>query len=86
MIATGQIGNDPVVRVWDAETKETLSVIQGLHTVGVCAVDFSASGKLLLTVGLEESHSIGIWKWTDGEKTVFFFKFVSLLFSAIFLC
>lgn len=67
VVATGQIGNDPIVHVWDAETKDTLSVIQGLHTMGVCSVDFSASGKLLLTVGLEESHSIGIWKWTDGK-------------------
>jgi WD40 repeat protein len=53
--------------VWDAETKDTLSIIQGFHGVGVCAVDFSCNGKLLLTVGLEDSHGVAVWKWTDGK-------------------
>ena len=47
-------------------SKETLSVIQGFHTKGVCAVDFSCNGKLLVTVGIDAAHSIAVWKWAEG--------------------
>ncbi|XP_041352370.1 echinoderm microtubule-associated protein-like 6 isoform X2 [Gigantopelta aegis] len=68
VIATGQIGNTPSVHVWDAVTKETLSIIRGVHSKGVCAVDFSCTGKYLLTVGLEEEHNVAVWRWQDGTK------------------
>lgn len=53
--------------MWDALSKETLSVIQGFHTKGVCAVNFSCNGKLLVTVGIDAAHSIAVWKWAEGE-------------------
>lgn len=39
-----QVGRDPSVHVWDAETLKSVSVLKGHHERGVCAVDFS--GKL----------------------------------------
>ena len=66
IVATGQIGTEPCVRVWDAVSKDTLSVIQGFHTKGVCAVNFSCNGKLLVTVGIDAAHSIAVWKWAEG--------------------
>ena len=36
-----QVGRDPSVNVWDAETLKTVSVLKGQHERGVCAVDFS---------------------------------------------
>lgn len=57
------------MRVWDALSKETLSVIQGFHTKGVCAVHFSCNGKLLVTVGIDAAHSIAVWKWAEGKVT-----------------
>ena len=71
-MATGQIGAEPCVHVWDAMSKETLSVIQGFHTKGVCAVGFSCNGKLLVTVGIDAGHSIAVWKWAEGLPSVFF--------------
>ncbi|XP_050404782.1 echinoderm microtubule-associated protein-like 6 [Patella vulgata] len=68
VIATGQIGNPPSVHVWDAATKKTLSIIRGVHSKGVCSVDFSCTGKLLLSVGLEEEHNLAVWRWQDGTK------------------
>ncbi|XP_020620193.1 echinoderm microtubule-associated protein-like 6, partial [Orbicella faveolata] len=68
IVATGQIGTEPCVHVWDAMSKETLSVIQGFHTKGVCAVNFSCNGKLLVTVGIDAAHSIAVWKWAEGSK------------------
>lgn len=68
VVATGQIGESPAVNIWNAESKETLSIIRGFHTKGVCSVDFSASGKLLLTVGIDKNHSFAVWRWQDGSR------------------
>ena len=40
-MATGQIGRDPTVHVWNAVTMETVSILQGQHYRGVCAIDIS---------------------------------------------
>lgn len=66
VVATGQIGKTAPVFVWDYISKETLSILHGAHEVGVCSVDFSCNGKLLLTVGLGPSHSVAVWKWQEG--------------------
>lgn len=68
VVATGQIGANPVIRIWDALTKDTLSILSGLHksTQGVCSLDFSSSGKLLLSVGLDKNYTIGVWRWKEG--------------------
>ena len=41
MVATGQIGRDPAIHIWSATSMETLSILTGEHSRGVCAVDFS---------------------------------------------
>ncbi len=46
MVATGQIGRDPTVHVWDVVSMETLSILKGGHSRGVCAVSFSGKGLL----------------------------------------
>ncbi|XP_078490103.1 echinoderm microtubule-associated protein-like 6 [Ciona intestinalis] len=68
IIATGQIGSNPTIHVWDATSKQTLSILKGFHVGGVCSVNFSASGKLLLSVGLDEQHSVAVWRWQEGLK------------------
>ncbi|WAR18910.1 EMAL6-like protein [Mya arenaria] len=68
LIATGQVGRDPSVHVWDVETLKTVAVLKGQHERGVCAVDFSGDGKKLVSVGLDDNHSIVIWDWRKGEK------------------
>ncbi|XP_012942464.1 echinoderm microtubule-associated protein-like 6 isoform X2 [Aplysia californica] len=68
IVATGQIGNNPSIHVWDAASKETLSVIQGGHSKGICSVDFSCTGKNLVSVGLEDEHNVTVWRWQDGSK------------------
>ena len=67
VVATGQIGAQPEINIWDASSKQTLSVIKGFHTKGVCVVNFSCTGKLLLTVGLDDEHSVAVWRWQEGE-------------------
>ncbi|GAB5573088.1 echinoderm microtubule-associated protein-like 5 isoform X3 [Prionailurus iriomotensis] len=67
-VATGQVGRDPSIHIWDTETVKPLSVLKGCHQYGVCAVDFSADGKRLASVGIDDSHTIVLWDWKKGEK------------------
>lgn len=60
----------PSIHVWDAMTKQTLSVLRCSHSGGVCSVSFSATGKLLLSVGLDHEHTITIWKWQEGKTRI----------------
>ncbi|ELK36980.1 Echinoderm microtubule-associated protein-like 5 [Myotis davidii] len=67
-VATGQVGRDPSIHIWDTETIKPLSILKGYHQYGVCAVDFSADGKRLASVGIDESHTVVLWDWKKGEK------------------
>ncbi|XP_023587448.1 echinoderm microtubule-associated protein-like 5 isoform X1 [Trichechus manatus latirostris] len=67
-VATGQVGRDPSIHVWDTETIKPLSILKGSHQYGVCAVDFSADGKRLASVGIDDSHTVVLWDWKKGEK------------------
>ncbi|PWA20112.1 hypothetical protein CCH79_00017699, partial [Gambusia affinis] len=66
--ATGQVGRDPAVHVWDVQSLKCLSLLRGQHQRGVCALDFSADGKTLVSVGVDDEHSIVVWDWKRGEK------------------
>ena len=68
VVATGQLGKQAQILVWNAETMETLSILQGFHLNGVCTVNFSSSGKLLVSAGLDDLHSMAIWAWCDGSR------------------
>eukprot|EP00111_Clytia_hemisphaerica_P009365 TCONS_00027488-protein len=68
LVATGQIGREPTIHIWDVEKLEAVSILKGHHTHGVCAIDFTADGKRLVSVGLDQHHSIVVWDWKRGEK------------------
>lgn len=49
-------------------TKQTLSILRCSHAKGVGYVNFSATGKLLLSVGVEPEHTITVWRWQEGTN------------------
>ncbi len=67
-VATGQVGRDPPVHVWDIETMKTQSILKGEHERGICSLSFSSDGKKLASVGLDDNHCICVWDWKKGEK------------------
>ncbi|OCT79280.1 hypothetical protein XELAEV_18026090mg [Xenopus laevis] len=67
-VATGQVGRDAAIHVWDTQTLKCLSLLKGQHQRGVSALDFSADGKCLVSVGLDDNHTIVYWDWKKGEK------------------
>lgn len=50
-------------------SKQTLSVLRCPHARAVGYLSFSATGKLLLSVGVEPEHTITVWRWQEGRKT-----------------
>ncbi len=67
VVATGQIGQSSAIHIWNAVSKETLSVLTGLYKEqGTCSLSFSSSGKLLVSVGLDQNLTIGVWRWNEG--------------------
>lgn len=74
IVASGQIGNPPSIHVWDAVTKETKSILRGGHSRGVCSVDFSCTGKYIVSVDLADDHQIAVWRWQDGKGLKFIYN------------
>ena len=68
IVATGQIGVDPEIHVWDAMSKQTLSTLKGFHKIGISALNFSCTGKFLVSLGVDSQFSLAIWRWQDGKK------------------
>ncbi|UJR16486.1 hypothetical protein I4U23_003389 [Adineta vaga] len=66
IVASGQIGENPTIHIWEAQTRKTLSVLSGKHKRGVCSLSFSSSGKLLLSVGVDAPYTIAVWRWIEG--------------------
>ncbi|KAK2092500.1 Echinoderm microtubule-associated protein-like 6 [Saguinus oedipus] len=65
VVATSQIGTTPSIHIWDAMTKHTLSMLRCFHSKGVNYVNFSATGKLLVSVGVDPEHTITVWRWQE---------------------
>ena len=68
LVATGQMGANPTVAVWDAKTCKTLFVLSENDRPknGVCAVALSKNAELLIFVGLDEQHTISIYDWKNN--------------------
>ena len=43
-MATGQIGKDPYICVWDSLSVQTVSILKGGHTQGISAMGFDKEG------------------------------------------
>uniref|UniRef100_A0A3P8UFS0 EML-like first beta-propeller domain-containing protein n=1 Tax=Cynoglossus semilaevis TaxID=244447 RepID=A0A3P8UFS0_CYNSE len=73
VVATGQVATSPSIHVWDAMTKQTLSVLRCFHSGGVCSVSFSeGKNTLCAQTGVEpRPHFKVLMSWG------FFFFFCS---------
>eukprot|EP00741_Cyanophora_paradoxa_P013197 tig00000178_g12749.t1 len=67
-VATGQVGKDPAIHVWDPDTMEVISTLKGAHARGVTCLAFSGDGSRLVSVGLDDNHTIVVWEWRSGRR------------------
>ncbi|TMW55919.1 hypothetical protein Poli38472_008567 [Pythium oligandrum] len=62
VVATGERGKRPVIRLWDAHTGVLLSEIKGAHARGVVSLAFSSDATKLASVGDDDDHSVALWE------------------------
>ncbi|XP_066956728.1 echinoderm microtubule-associated protein-like 6 isoform X2 [Macrobrachium rosenbergii] len=68
LVATGQIGRDAVVHVWDGLNQKIMSLLKNGHSKGVSSVAFSADGERVASLGLDDHHTLIVWNWKKGYK------------------
>ena len=69
-IVTADIGEDPIMVVWDATTGAPVKTIFSPHAKGVKALDISSDALYITTLGESEPgvpQEVAIWAWTKEE-------------------
>lgn len=46
-------------------------MLRCFHAKGVNYINFSATGKLLVSVGVDPEHTITVWRWQEGNMLGF---------------
>ncbi|XP_037073171.1 echinoderm microtubule-associated protein-like 6 [Pollicipes pollicipes] len=67
-VATGQLGDEPYICVWHPFTLETLSVLKDAHLIGIKRLGFSLDGKMLASLGMDDSNTLVVWDWQRGTS------------------
>ncbi|WIA35025.1 hypothetical protein OEZ86_003516 [Tetradesmus obliquus] len=67
--ASGQLGKDPTVLVWDSVSCTQLArLAHGYGYRGIQALCFSSSGSKLACIATDNSHSLFVWHWPKAIK------------------
>lgn len=45
-VATGQVGKDPFICIWDTYSMQTVSILQDVHSHGVACLAFDSDGQV----------------------------------------
>ncbi|XP_013921925.1 PREDICTED: echinoderm microtubule-associated protein-like 6 [Thamnophis sirtalis] len=67
LVATGQVGKDPYICIWDSYNVQAVSVLKDAHTHGVACLAFDSDGQRLSSVGLDAKNTVCIWDWKKGK-------------------
>lgn len=46
MVATGQVGKEPYICVWDSYTVQTVSILKDVHSHGIACLAFDLEGQV----------------------------------------
>jgi WD40 repeat protein len=65
-VATGEIGRNPKIIVWESRGMTSLQTLSGVHQRGVSQLSFSPSGLLLASVGLDILNTLVLHEWKTG--------------------
>ena len=66
-VATGDVGDRPRILLWDIKSMSKIRTSQGLHRNAIASLDFSPDGSMLLSMGQDAAHTIGIWDVMSGN-------------------
>eukprot|EP00742_Colponemidia_sp_Colp-10_P006323 GILJ01006777.1.p1 GENE.GILJ01006777.1~~GILJ01006777.1.p1 ORF type:complete len:2262 (-),score=409.36 GILJ01006777.1:195-6980(-) len=66
-IATGQMGKNPAVHVWDTATCTVKATLQGFQQRAVRTVAFSPSGDKVACTGEDNDHCLAVYDWQKSR-------------------
>ena len=58
IVATGEVNVNPYIHVWDAQSRETLVVLETSHKGGILHIVFSNDGEKIISIGMDRTFSI----------------------------
>jgi microtubule-associated protein-like 6 len=68
-VATGQVGKQPRIFIWDAETGEVLATgKQSRNTRCTKAIGWNHDGTLVATLGYDNDHTVAVFDASNGNK------------------
>jgi microtubule-associated protein-like 6 len=72
LVASAAKAKRPQIHIWDAVTTQAVAVLPPLHRKGVLSMSFSADRRMLLSVGVDDDHSVALWvsysgAWHDAK-------------------
>ena len=70
IIASGELGQYPAIHVWSRKSLETISVIRGMHVVGVHLLQFTNDNKFLVTCSLATPAAVIVYDWATSEVVI----------------
>jgi hypothetical protein len=71
IVATGEVNISPFIHVWDAQTMETLVVLQTSHKGGVLHLVFSNDGQKLVSIGMDRTFSLQVFIWNQNRSVAY---------------
>lgn len=91
LVATGQVGKEPYICVWDTKTCQTVSILKDGHQRGIACLTFNAAGTvsnddlypiLILEIYIRSRAFTIAWLWIS----YFIYLLKTLIFSAFSFC
>ncbi|KAL6082312.1 hypothetical protein STEG23_021467, partial [Scotinomys teguina] len=82
LIATGQVGKEPYICVWDSYNVQTVSILKDVHTHGVACLAFDSDGQRLASVGLDAKTQSA---FGTGERENFWPQLLAILIVLYYL-
>ena len=67
LVASGQVGKEPQILVWNSTTMETVSILKGGHKDGYGVLAFDSTGDKLASCGIDQSYTIIVWDWKKAK-------------------
>lgn len=64
LVATGQVGKEPYICVWDSYTVQTVSILKDVHTHGIACLAFDLEGQVPSNIANETSPKSCIFRST----------------------
>lgn len=62
-VGTGEYSQKPKLIVWDSTSMDSISIIVGLFSCGICNLSFDSTSTLIAAIGMDKQHTIGVYNW-----------------------